>query len=101
MASFVLGTIVGIGRRLPNEYQFSKYDADFMILEELVDMLRCRLDLQNREAQKVEKRIFENGKIFISTLNYCGSFRMRRLVKKVGFIIVDEGIYEYPSTRKY
>jgi uncharacterized protein YeeX (DUF496 family) len=72
-----------------------------MILEALVEMLRRRSDLQNREAQDVEKRIFENGKIFISTLNYCGSFRMRRLVKNVGFIIVDEGKYEYSSTRKY
>ncbi len=72
-----------------------------MILEELVEMLRRRSDLQNREAQNVEKRIFENGKIFISTLNYCGSFRMRHLVKKVGFIIVDEGKYEYTCTRKY
>jgi uncharacterized protein YeeX (DUF496 family) len=72
-----------------------------MILEELVEMLRRRSDLQNREAQDVEKRVFENGKIFISTLNYCGSFCMRHLVKKVSFIIVDAGKYEYPPARKY
>jgi hypothetical protein len=72
-----------------------------MILEKLVEMLRDQSNLKNQVAQDVEKGIFENGKVFISTLNYCGSFRMRRLLKKVSFIIVDEGKYEYPLTRNY
>ena len=70
-----------------------------MILEELVKMLRFQWDLPNKKAQDVEKRIFDNGKIFISTLNYCGSFRMRRLMNKIGFIIVDEGKHEHSSIR--
>ena len=101
MGSFVLGTIVRVGRQPPNEYELSEYYADFMIMENLVEMLRSEPYLPNRVAQDVEKRLFQNAKIFISTLNHCGSFRMRCLVKKVGFLIIDEGKYKYLSTRKY
>jgi hypothetical protein len=99
--SFVLGTIVRVGCQSPNENQLSKYFLDFMILEELVKRLQYQWDLLNTEAQNVEKHIFKNGKIFISTLNYCGSSRMRRLIGKIGFIIVDEGKHEYSSMKKY
>lgn len=97
MVLFVSGTIIRAGCQPPNEYQLSDYFLDFMVLAELVSMLRFRWDVPNHEAQEVERRIFDNGKIIISTLNYCGSFRMRRLMKKVGFIIVDEGKDEYNS----
>lgn len=95
---FVSGTIIRVGCQPANEDQLSEYFLDFMVLEELVNKLRSQWDLPNQEAQKVEKRIFDNGKIIISTLNYCGSFRMRRLMKKVGFVIVDEGKHEYNSS---
>jgi hypothetical protein len=70
----------------------SEYFLDHLVLQELVQKLKSKPDLEGSEAKKTEENIVKNGKIFISTLNYSSSFRLRQLISKVALIIVDEGI---------
>jgi hypothetical protein len=87
-----LGTVIRAGCQPPNEHQLSEYFLDHLVLQELVQKLKLQPNLQNSEAKKTEEKIVKNGKIFICTLNYSASSRLRQLISKVGFIIVDEGI---------
>ncbi|CAF1447780.1 unnamed protein product [Adineta steineri] len=84
------GTIVRIGCQPPDDYHLCDYFLDFMILQDIVNVLKTDQRISPNIAEETEGRLMRHAQIIISTLNYCGSTRMQSLKSSTGFIIIDE-----------
>ncbi|CAF4213213.1 unnamed protein product [Adineta steineri] len=85
------GTLVRIGCQPPDDYHLCNYFLDFMILQDIVDVLKTGQKINSNIAEETELRLMRHAQIVISTLNYCGSTRMHQLKSSTEFIIIDEG----------
>ena len=86
-----IGTLVRIGCQPPDDYHLCNYFLDFMILQDIVEVLKVERKPSPNIAHETEARIVRQAKIVISTLNYCGSSRMNPLKSSTAFVIIDEG----------
>ncbi|CAF3321766.1 unnamed protein product [Rotaria socialis] len=84
------GTLVRIGCQPPDDYRLCKHFLDFMILQDIVNVLKTEQKPSPKIAQETESHILKHAKIVISTLNYCGSARLQPLKATTGFVIIDE-----------
>ncbi|CAM4798071.1 unnamed protein product [Rotaria magnacalcarata] len=85
------GTLVRVACQPPDDYRLCNYFLDFMILQDIVNVLKTEQNPSPKIAQETESRILKHAKIVISTLNYCGSTRLQPLKATTGFVIIDEG----------
>lgn len=83
--------MVRIGCKPPDDRQLCNHFLDFMVLQDVVEVLKSESRPSDTIAQETEKSIMRHAKIVISTLNYCGSARMQQLKSSTAFVIIDEG----------
>ncbi len=83
--------MVRIGCQPPDDYRLSDHFLDFMILQDIVNVLKDGSKPSDTIAPETEARIMRHAKIVVSTLNYCGSTRMHQLKSSTAFVIIDEG----------
>ena len=91
MNFFRIGTLVRIGCQPPDDKRLCDHFLDFMILQDIVNVLRDPRKPSDNIARETETHIMRHAKIVVSTLNYCGSTRMQHLKSKTAFVIIDEG----------
>lgn len=86
-----IDTLVRIGCQPPDDRRLCDHFLDFMILKDIVEVLKLGQRPNDNIAQETETRIIRHAKIVVSTLNYCGSARMSSLKSSTAFVIIDEG----------
>ncbi|CAF3448776.1 unnamed protein product [Rotaria sp. Silwood1] len=67
------GTLIRIGCQPPDDYHLCNHFLDFMILQDIVNVLKEEPRPNSNIAQETEARIIRHAKIVVSTLNYCGT----------------------------
>lgn len=84
--------LVRVSCQPPDDYRLCDHFLDFMVLQDMVNVLKTERRVEDNLAKSTETRLIRHAKIVVSTLNYCGSSRMSAMRKHTDFIIIDEGI---------
>ncbi|CAF1063351.1 unnamed protein product, partial [Didymodactylos carnosus] len=85
-----LGSVIRVASQPPDDHRLCDHFFDFMVMCEVVDMIKSRGYVTTNEVRKAENYIIKRAKVIISTLNYCASARLHQLNGKVAFVIIDE-----------
>ena len=88
------GALVRVACQPPDDYNLCSHFLDFMVLKDIVSVLKNSTYVEDNLAKSTESRLMRHAKVVVSTLNYCGSTRMSAMKKSTDFIIIDEGIFE-------
>ncbi len=89
----VLDILVRIGSVPPDDESLCEYFHEFRVLSRIFQLIQKEPQRNEFNKYEIGKKILDNAKIILSTLNHCASSRTQSLKNRVDFIIIDEGEY--------